>query len=194
MFLLILIATGCLPKYVKQVEDPNIPISRPGYSILPPGAGWYYMERSQAGRYSLDFGKKYDSRTHTAVASVTEMHTKTTFKNPEEFLSFMTNSMHMDFDPRRFNSIKEEIVLDDRFGKYSLRFYSEAEDHGASISDGTLPFLTMKLCGYIFVHPWIDNLTVQISYSERGRADEIDPAFNEVGQKIFEGFKIAKEK
>ena len=109
----ILISTGCLPRHIKQVEDPNVPLSRPGYSMLPPGIGWYYRwEQSKTGMYSLVFGKRGDSNTHTFVALVTEFQSKTAFKNQEEFLSYVTNSRLMDTDPRRYNPIKEESVLD----------------------------------------------------------------------------------
>ena len=190
-----LISTGCLPRHIKQVEDPNVPLSRPGYSMLPPGIGWYYRwEQSQAGMYSLVFGKRGDSNTHTFVALVTEFQSKTAFKNQEEFLSYVTNSRLMDTDPRRFYPIKEESILNNKFGPYCFRRYSETEDHGASDPGGTLPFLTMKTLGYFFTHPWIDNLWIEVAYSERGKADEISVNFIEVAQKIIDGFKITKEK
>lgn len=196
LFILMLLAlgtAGCTPYYIKQVDDPTVAISRPGYRMLPPAAGWSYYERGKAGNHTLTLFKELETPSHTVVVTVTEMYNTASFKKQEEFLSFMTNSLRMDMDPRRFNLLKEETVLDNRFGPYSLRFFEEVEDHGATNADGSLPFLPMKFTGYLFIHPWITNMMVQVAYSERGTAAELDGDFMATAQKIFSGFTVTGE-
>ncbi len=185
--------TGCLPNYIKKVDDPNIPISRPGYTILPPGEEWIYTEQGQTGEYILSFGKPNVSKTFSEVATVTEIYSYTVYESPEDFLSFTKKSMLFAMDPRRFNTLEESITLSDKFGPYCIEFYSKVEDHGARNAFG-VPYLIMESMGYHFLHPTIEGLIINIGYSQRGLAEELSQGFKIVSNKFFDGLDFNNSK
>lgn len=188
VFLIINVLGGCTP-FIKKVTQYDVPFERPGYSILPPqGEDWYYTERGQVGEYVLTYMKRFKSRTHTLFASITETHQSTKFNDKEEYLSFMTKIIQMGMDPRRFNVLEEQIVLDKKFGPFCIRYYSKVEDHTKVA--GNLPFLTMETYGYYFVHPRKDQLMLAIIYSERGDEDELDQSFKELAMGFIDGLKL----
>ena len=191
LLLLLIMFVGCASP-LKQVKDPSKSFERRGYSILPPaGDGWYYVDQEEVGIFSLAFGKKTDSPTHTFSGLIAEIHSNAQFENPGEFLNLMKKSKELDADPRRFKMFKDEFNLDPKFGDYCVKYSSVSEDHGAT-NKGNDPFLVLKLYGYIFIHPNYGNEIIDISYSERGKVSEIDPDFEIAAKKFIEGMKLKK--
>ncbi len=161
LFLLLIMLVGCASP-LKQVKDPNKSFERPGYSILPPvGDGWFFVDQEQVGRFDLAFGKKFDSSTHTLSGLVAEIHSYAQFENPEEFLNYVEKSKDLGTDPRRFKMIENEISLDPKFGGYCVKYSAMAEDHGAS-NKGNKEYLILNLYGFIFIHPYFENLIIDI--------------------------------
>jgi len=158
----------------------------------PAGDGWFYIDQEQVGRFDLVFGKKLDSSTHTLSALVVEIHSYAKFENPEEFLNYVKKSKELDADPRRFKIIENNIILDPKFGDYSVKYSAVSEDHGAA-NKGDDEFLTLKLYGYIFIHPNIENVIIDISYSERGRTAEINPDFSKVANRFIDGMQLKRK-
>lgn len=186
LFIFLIVVCGCASS-VKQIKDSNIPFQRPYYSILPPqGENWLYVDQEQAGSFNLTFGKKFSSSTHSLVGLITENHVYATFDNPEEFLKYINKGFELNTDPRRFISVNKETVLDDKFGDYSIRYYSVTEDHNAANKGGN-EFLVFNIYGYTFIHPQFNNIIMDIQYSERGLPEEIDPNFKETAAKFING-------
>jgi len=180
---------GCASQ-LKQIKNPNTPFERPGFSILPPpGDHWFYADGEQAGVYNIYFGKKFDSKTHTLVALVSENHGLTKFNSPEEFLNFVKKTMDLQTDPRRFKVQKDELDLDNKFGPYCVRYYTITEDHNP-VYKGNAEYLNLENYEYIFVHPNIENVMISVLYSERGNPDEIDPNFDKTAERFFDGLKL----
>lgn len=186
---LLLLATACASP-IKRVTDPLVPFERPGYSFLPPpGEGWAYMAQDRVGQHEISFGKKPASPTYSLVASVTESHGREAFRDPQELLTFIRQSAKLDMDPRRFTLRQERIDLDPRFGRLSVRNQFEAEDRGAVNLRGA-PHLLLRQVGYVFVLPGQENILVSLMYSERGRPNELNPAFEAQADRFFQGVRL----
>jgi len=185
--------SSCLSSPFKKVGNPNIPFERPGYSILPPaGSGWEYYANEQDGRYKLNFFTKIpDPRFHSLAVGVIETPNSATFESPEEFKKYMKTTIEMAMSPNRLTILDKNIELDDKFGPYTVKYYTKSEDRRA-VNRGSEPFLVLVDYGYVFVHPGIPKLIVQVSYSERGRPGEIRPSLKQEAQAFFEGIKISK--
>ncbi len=181
--------SGCVTGNIKKVEDPNIQITRPGYSVVPPGANWAYVEEEQPGKYTLILLGLRENNADTFAAIIDETYSGVTFNNHEEFLSIMSKDINEMMDPERYSTLDEKIESDDKFGPYCIKFYAKFEYH-ALASNKDEPQLILVVYGYIFKHPWIEDLWVGITYSERGRADEIDPNIKDEAQRYFDGFTI----
>lgn len=191
LFFSLIIWAGCVSS-IKEVKDPNTPFERRGYSILPPGSDWRYIEGKRTGGSNLSFGKKFDSSTHTLTANVVEVQSFANFSSPEEFLGFIKKGNELGTDPNRFRIQENEINLDDKFGAYSVEYYSKLEDHRA-VNRGEATFLIMVTKGYTFIHPHFKDTIISVYYSERGRPDEIDPNFKGAAQKFIEGLRIKED-
>lgn len=188
IFVLSLLLSGCLALNAKKVEDPSIPLKRPGYSILPPGADWIYVEQMQEGEYVINFGKPSTSNTYTEIATITEIHNYIEYGNQEEFLSDVKKSI-LNMDPRRFNLLVERVSLSDKFGPYCVEFYSKVEDHNAKNASG-VPYLILEIYGYHFLHPTVENLYINVGYSQRGLLEELNPDFENSAKKFIDGLNV----
>ena len=140
------------------------------------------------GGFGLSFGKQ-TSPTHTLVANVNELHSLAAFGDPAEFLTYVRQSAKAGTNPRRFTVRAEKIDLDPRFGPFSAVTYSEVEDRAAANARGNAS-LVLKVYGYVFVHAHFPNLVISIDYSERGRRDELDPAFEARAKQFIEGIRL----
>ncbi len=193
VFLTILFLNGCVSQ-IHKIEKPEIPLERPGYIIHSPrGDGWLFREFDQAGKHTLMFGYPSKSYTYTLYANVIEIPSNTKFESPENFLYYMKKSAEMEMDPRRYNLIEDKMNLDNRFGKYSVFYYSKVEDHGAAQATD-VPYLIMETYSYYFIHPTNDNLLITVIYSQRGKDNELDKNFIESAARFIEGLTIKETK
>lgn len=189
LFSIILALTGCASRIV-EIEQPNTPFERPGYTIYSPqDDGWLFLEFDDTGKHILSFNRPQKEVDHTLYANVEEVHSRANFENPEDFLTFFKNAMQVGYDPRRFNTIEEEIKLENKFGDFTIFHYSKIEDHSAVQRSG-VPFLVMETNGYYFVHPSIENLIVNVTYSERAKDGDLDSNFKKNAMDFINGLKV----
>jgi hypothetical protein len=174
-----------------DVQNPEMPFERPLYSILPPQEkGWTYVIKADTYDYILTFRKEAESKTHTYVGMVKERQIYGSFSSPEEFLSFVKKNQEWNADRYgRYSVLESKISLNDRFGAYCVSYYVKVKDYKAQQKDQR-DFLIMEVYGYTFLHPNKKNIMVDVGYSERGTADEIDTKFIDTAQKFLNGFKI----
>jgi len=189
LFIFLLILAGCASPIVR-IENPNTPFERPGYTINSPSEdGWLFLEYDDTGKHVLAFNKPQKERDHTLYASVEEVYANATFKTPQEFLKFFETAKQMGSDPRRFKIIEEEIKIDNKFGEFSVSHYSKAEDHAAN-QRSNVPFLIMETYAYSIIHPSIENIMINIIYSERGIGGDLDANFKKSATSFINGLKI----
>jgi len=188
---LILGFSSCSYSHLKKVENPNVPFERPGYSFLTPAGGdWEYYTDNSRGRFILNFFKKIpDSIFHSLSVGIIEMPNSATFENPQEFEKWNRRAIEIAMNPNRLVLLDKKIRLDNRFGQYSVKYYTKSEDHGA-VNRGDEPFLILVDYGYVFIHPKIQNLIVQVSYSERGKPQEIRLELEQAAEEFFNGIRM----
>ena len=190
LIMMLLLLSGCFSQPLKKVTDPNTPIDRTFYSILPPsGDEWQYMTNERGGSVDLFFGKRFSSTTHTLAATVKEIHSYVKFKDANAFLKYVEQSSMMDVDPRRFNLIDSKFDFKNNLGKYAAYKSATAEDRLAPNSNGK-DYLLLKLYGVVVVHPENESIILSFDYSERGTSDEIDPDFEAKARRFLEGIKL----
>ncbi|GEM_PF-3581540 len=191
-FVAVMLVTACASP-LKQIKDPTVPFERPSYSILPPeGKGWSYIKREKVGAFELTFFKT-NPPTHSVAVLIVEKHSFAEFNTSEEFLRFVKKAKALGTDPRRFKRIRNEITLDNKFGDYSVKSYSSMQDSKSS-NIGENDYLVLNLYGYTFIHPLFKNIMIDISYSERGTENEIDPNFENTAKKFLRGLILKEDK
>jgi hypothetical protein len=158
-----------------------------GYSIFPPpGSNWQVLQKEQN---NIVFTKDLKSKTHTFVANVFAVPLTIGFETPEDFLNFIKKSKDANIEPRRFRMLENEVVLDDAYGPYCVRYHQKAVDRGA-LSSGKAPYLILDTYGYACIHPDTPELAVDIGYSERFAPGESNAELREEGQQFIRGLKF----
>jgi hypothetical protein len=178
---------GALPP---RVDDPHTAYELQGLTVRPPqGRDWFVFRRD---REAVFFGKKVTSPTHAFAASVVTQLVDRTFANPEEFLEFIKQAHAAGINPARETVIENDAALDGTFARYCVRYHVKAEDRGApGAQSGPL---TMVNYGVTCLHPHIPNLLVDVGYSERGRASELDPELRAEGNSLVQSLSFTELK
>ncbi len=190
---LIIGLVSCAPSPLRKVDNPNIPFQRPAYSILPPAGGdWAYYSDNCEERYRLNFFKTIpDPKFHSLSAGVVETPNSAVFESPQEFEKWTKKTIEMTTNPNRLHLLEEKVQLDNKFGPFTVKYYTKVEDHKA-VNRGNEPFLLLVDYGYIFIHPSNPNLIIQATYSERGRPQEIRPELDREAELFFNNIMIRK--
>ena len=172
----------------KQTLVPQKNIERPGYSFQPPnGQEWvYYSRKERNGIFSRSYGNK-PSPTHSFSVFIGDFDNNYECSDPDEFRNQV--QQEKGYDSSRFKVIQNEIKLDPIFGTCSVRYYQILEDHGAA-NKGDNAYLIFKYYGYHFIHPYSNNQRIDISYSERGGVEEMDPDFENQARMFIDGLKL----
>ncbi len=188
-FLLSLV--GCSHSPFRNVENPTVPFERPDYSVLPPGDGnWQYFADDSNGRFRLNFFKKIsDPKFHSLAVGIIETPSSSTFENPQEFENWSRKTLEIAMGANRLHLIDINVESDNRFGPYSVKYFTRSEDHRA-VNKGKEDLLILEDYGYIFIPPKNSKLIVQASYSERGRKQEIRPNLEKIAESFFDGIKL----
>ncbi|MCJ7772358.1 MAG: hypothetical protein MUP22_04390 [Desulfobacterales bacterium] len=191
IIVLLIFISGCLSP-LKQIKDSAKPFERESCSLLPPsGSGWRYIEEDQDSGYALHFSRQGISPTHTVSAIFFEFQANTTFGSPEHFLNYIRQMKESDIDPWRHKLIEKKWVLDGRFGDYSVHYYTVVEDYDP-YSTNPNEYNISKLYGYVILHPYIDNIIIDILFTEQGNPAEVNPQFQKEALKFIEGLHLKK--
>ncbi len=184
----------CSHSPFRNIENPNIPFERPDYSVLAPdGGNWQYFADDSNGRFRLNFFKKIpDPKFHSLAVGLIETPSSANFENPQEFENWNRKTLEIAMSANRLNLVDIKIESDNRFGAYSVKYYTKSEDHRA-VNRGNEDFLILEDYGYVFIPPKNPKLIVQVSYSERGRTQEIRPNLGKLAESFFDGIKLKDE-
>ena len=173
---------GCTTAF-RQLEDSSRPFEIRGYSVLPPGK-WAYMEAGfpQAG---VRF-RSQPSATHTRVASVIDVSARVDSRDgPAVFLESVRRHLAIQCAGRQ-TCLRSEVLPDPRFGSLSVRYSFDMIDRAASTAAGKME-LPLRSRGFVFVHPQMWNVVLEVHYSERGLPGEMDDEFIKQGFEKFVG-------
>ena len=103
-------------------------------------------------------------------------------------------------DSNRYRILEQAAALDNRLGELCVRYQIRAEDRGAE-SEGTpeqqaaafARWLTerppvMDIHGYRCIHPNAPQYEVEVSYSQRGKAERLDESLSSEGEAFVGSF------
>ena len=193
LILMLIFLSACFSP-LKEIKDPDEPIKRESFLILPPsGEGWRYIEQEQANGFILTFSKPGLSPSHTVTGIVVEYQGNIDFSSPDYFLDYIREMKEGDINSWHYNIIRREWVLDDRFGEYSVHYHTVFEEQDIYSMKPKEFFLT-KIYGYAIKHPYVKNLIIDILYTEHGKPAEVNPQFEQQALKFIEGLHLKKSK
>jgi hypothetical protein len=152
------------------ITDPNAIYALEGYSVLPPrGKSWFEMQRD---RKQALFGKKLDSPTHSFAAMATSDRIGEKFETREQFQEYVNKLRTANLDAARFRVIEFDSAVDDTFAAWCVRYRLKHTDRNAVLSRNRT--LLAEDLGVTCLHPEKRDLVVDVGYSERGRAAELN--------------------
>jgi hypothetical protein len=160
-----------------------------GYRVQPPpGRNWFELRRD---RQQALFGKKITSPTHSFVATATSGLVGEKFSTREQFLEYVNKLRTADVDAKRFRIIEVETQFDDSFAAWCVRYRLKRADRDAVLSRNRT--LILEDFGVACLHPDNRELVVDVGYSERGRAAELDAELRAEGERFMRGLVFIRQ-
>jgi hypothetical protein len=188
---LLIILSACSP--LKQIKNPDKPFERESSTLLPPtGSGWRYIKHEQDNGYVLHFSKPGITPTHSVSAIYYEFQGNTNFSSPEHFLNYIRQMKESDIDPSSQIITKKKWTLDDKFGEYSIHYSTILKDYDPYRMNPK-EYTISKLYGYVILHPYFDNIIIDILYNEKGKPAEVNPRFDHEALTFIEGLHLKKK-
>jgi hypothetical protein len=171
--------------YAKPVIVAETPYELDGYQVQsPPGKDWFELKRDKPFVY---FGKRLRSRTHSFIAIAMSTSITEKFEKPEDFLDYIYKMLAATKDDR--NAIVESRTeLNPALGRFCVKHYTKVEDRDAVYAKGKA--LLVETYGVSCVHPDRRDLTIDVSYTERGLASEISPELRIEGESFVRSLKF----
>lgn len=187
--LLVVATSGCISTgYIKVPEGQKNYVLK-GFSLAPPqGEGWYVQ---LLGESSISFSKKIESsKNHTCIANIVPFDLPIEIKSKEKFKELIYEGTQIQIkESTRFEIIKYDIALDNRFGEYSVRLHDVEKDFRAKNMPGSANYLIMDTYHYYIKHPTL-NKYFCIGYSERSLPEEISKTIQEDAQHFFDSIQV----
>jgi hypothetical protein len=192
--------SGCAGSKPLTPKEQGIRVEQHGYSVLPPpGIGWYVGSRSpETVVFTKDTGT--DTRTFIAVATIGPA--AAVYDSPSSYLATKQRQIEQ-MDSSRYRVLEQAAALDSRLGDFCVRYQIRAEDRGAE-SEGTPeqqatafarwlierpPILDVH--GYRCLHPNAPQYELDVSYSQRGKAEEHDSSLAREGEAFVASVQFA---
>jgi hypothetical protein len=193
IFIVILILFSACFSPLKQAKNPNKSFERKSCSLFPPsGSGWRYVKQKQDNGYALHFSKQGISPTHKVSAIFLEFKRNTNFSSPEHFLNYIRQMKENDIDPWRHKIVKNKWLLDGKFGEYCAHYYTVLKDYDPYRMNPK-EYSISKMYGYAIVHPYFENVIIDILYTEQGKPAEVSPQFEDEAKKFIDGLHLKKK-
>jgi hypothetical protein len=176
-----------------DTAEPSERTGLPTISLkVPESQDWRYSHRTDGQDRYLQLFRQGASPTYTYlvtanVALMTEDVLAEGLPTEAEFLEHVKALSHLQMPRSRFDPIEESFRLDTRFSDLCVCTESSAQDRGAA-NIGDEPYLILQAKSYNFI---IERgaeqrpVVVHISYTERGKTEEIGPYFDRRAEQFF---------
>ncbi len=167
------------------VTAPGVAYELKGYSILPPpGKDWFELKRDLQSAF---FGKKIASRTHAFIATAMSAPITEKFDTPEQFRDYIGRVLPLRGDGRH-RVIENRVEMDERLGRFCVKYQIRAEDRDAPYSQGKT--LMAETFGVTCLHPDNANLNISVSYTERGDPAETSAELRAEGESFVRSLRF----
>ena len=183
-----------------RTAEPGERIDLPAISVeVPRAQGWVYSHRTEGEDHYLQLFRQSDSPTYTylAMVNVARMPKEALVQGlptEEEFLRQVKETSRQQMPRSRFVPIEESFELDSRYSDLCVCTEASVRDLGA-LNAGDEPFLILQAKSYNFVLERGEDqrpVFVHISYTERGKSDEIGTDFEHRAEHFFAAVDLGK--
>ena len=181
-------------------KEQSVRVELRGYSVLPPpGVGWYVGSRSPE---AVVFTKDTGTNVRTFIAMAEVRPAGATYDSPSDYLAAKQRQIEQ-ADSNRYRVLEQAAALDSRLGDFCVRYQIRVEDRGAE-SEGTpeqqaaafARWLTerppiLDAHGYRCLHPNAPQYEVDVSYSQRAKAEQHDASLAREGEAFTASLQFA---
>jgi hypothetical protein len=161
-----------------------------GFSFERPPYRWY-LHRDESNLTGVTLRRRLVSpeHTHTFFARVSLGRLTVQPTSHEDFATFAAFKLgHMTKAPYFTEETSRRTELATRQDQWCIRFETTSRARGAPPAPSAELIMTMR--GYRCLHPALSRTTLDFYYSERGLAEELDPALSEEGEAFLDGVRI----
>lgn len=159
-----------------------------GFSVKrPDDLRWYALKTEHSPLIAL-FRLDIKSPTHTFYASIENKKIAIQPRSIDEFKAYIDKEL-LALGPRH-ESLKYQSKAITKQGQWAVVYIHEVLDKAAANSDFPL---VMKVTGYAVLHPTWERTMIDVSYSERGLAGEVDGTLDPVGKAFLKGVVLESQ-
>jgi hypothetical protein len=171
----------------ESVELPPKPLFLNGYSLMPLNEeGWVIGKRTS---YVVALGKYGKNPDQTFVISALLIKLSP-FQTTEEFVRQVKEGQTQDTDPKRFTTIKHEVISYPHNGAECTRSHGVLVDHAAAKRSGQPGDMNLEMLTLLCAHPKDKRVGVNVFYSQRSYPGQEDPAFLEKATTVLNSVEL----
>jgi len=164
---------------------------RPGRYVLvpmsverPPGDGWTAVRRSDT---DLVFLRPAEKDRHSLVAIASGKVPVKRARSSAELAANVREELKNEGNEKRFEILKEEVLIEPAGGRKCVRYRQRARDLGARGADGQTQIISLH--GLACLHDADEGIVVTASLSERGPAEGGNAALAAEAARFFAGVR-----
>jgi hypothetical protein len=173
--------------HAEPLTDASATFNLDGYSVqAPPGTGWFELKRDS---HNVLFGKRIASRTHALIATAMSTTLTHTYTQPQDFAGYVEGLLKEQHSAR-YAQLETHVEVDPTLGSMCVRYYTMGSDTGAVHAEGRA--LLSETHGISCLHPQRPDLAIDLSYTERGYAVEMDMSLRAEGERFLSGLAFLK--
>jgi hypothetical protein len=153
----------------------------------PPNDSWF-MNRDEQTPTTLLFRREVIGAAHSFFFSVQLVALERTPTSDDDFAELVQAMSVAVTDPSRHEVVSYEATPTSRQGQSCVRYQLRSLDKKSPVAPGQV--LRMNFEGLACRHPLWPNVVLDMSYSERGLAEKIDPSLRSEGEQLLQGVTI----
>ena len=171
----------------ENVELPPKRLLQDGYSLMPLNEeGWVIGKRNS---YLVTLGK-YGKNPDQTFAISANLIRLPPFNTTEEFVRLVKEGQSQDTDPKRFTTIKHEVISYPQNGAECTKSHGVLVDHAAAKRSGQPGDMNLEMLTLVCAHPKDKRVGVTVFYTQRSYPGQEDPAFLEKAITILNSVEL----
>ena len=176
LFIIFIFFLSCKDSKIITIHNRNLEYKHSNFIINSPGKDWKVEEvRSKLLFHTYDFRVHFshnDSSTHSKLASVSTWNSSISFSSSDGFIKYYIDSFSESYPPPRYNKLLINFPKDLACKGFCLLHQFKYKDFYAK-NKGDLEYLILEGYEYIFMVSEKSKTIIYISYSERGKKEEL---------------------
>ena len=180
---------ACANRLPASQLDPKLQYQ--GFSASRPPSDRWYLNRDEQTPTTLLFRREVSGEAQSFFFSVQLSALQRTPTSDDDFAELVRAMSVAVTDPSRHEVLSYEATPTSRQGQLCVRYQLRSLDKKSPVLPGQT--LRMNFEGIACRHPlWPDGV-LDMSYSERGLSEQIDPSLRSEGEQLLQGIIIEVE-